>query len=107
MPPIIVFIQVLFLPESPRWLLQKGKVRAAYNSLLRLRNTPLEAARDLFSISQSLKVEESLHRGNRYLELFTVPRNRRAALGSFIVMFMQQFCGINVVSRLLHARADL
>jgi len=97
-PPIIVFVQVLFLPESPRWLLQKGKVRKAYESLLKLRNTPLEAARDLFAISQALKVEEGMHRGNRYLELFTVPRNRRAALGAFLVMFMQRFCGINVIA---------
>ena len=35
---------------------------------------------------------------NRFLELFTVPRNRRAALGSIIVMFMQQFCGVNVIA---------
>lgn len=25
-PPIIVFLQVIFLPESPRWLLEKGRV---------------------------------------------------------------------------------
>ncbi len=36
-----------------------------------------------------LETEKELTRGrNRYLELFTVPRNRRAALGSFVVMFM-------------------
>ncbi|KAK9897762.1 hypothetical protein P389DRAFT_143261 [Cystobasidium minutum MCA 4210] len=97
-PPIIVFIQVLFLPESPRWLLQTKKTRKAYESLIRLRNTEIEAARDLFYISQLLKAEESLHSGNRYKELFTVPRNRRATMASFIVMFMQQFCGINVIA---------
>jgi len=32
------------------------------------------------------------------VELFSVPRNRRAALASGIVMFMQQFCGINVIA---------
>jgi len=32
------------------------------------------------------------------IELFAVPRNRRAALASGIVMFMQQFCGINVIA---------
>jgi hypothetical protein len=31
------------------------------------------------------------------LELFTVPRVRRATLASGIVMFMQQFCGVNVI----------
>lgn len=85
-PPIIVFLQVLFLPESPRWLLQNNKTRKAYHSLTRLRNTEIEAARDLFYISQLLKAEESLHSGNRYKELFTVPRNRRATMASFIVV---------------------
>ncbi|KAK7183843.1 hypothetical protein PSPO01_10179 [Paraphaeosphaeria sporulosa] len=32
------------------------------------------------------------------LELWTVPRNRRAMLASEIVMFMQQFCGVNVIA---------
>jgi MFS family permease len=85
-PPIIVFAQVLFLPESPRWLLSKKKTRKAYASLVRLRNTEIEAARDLFYISQLLKAEEALHTGNRYAELFTVPRNRRATIASFIVV---------------------
>lgn len=31
------------------------------------------------------------------MKLFTVPRNRRAAIASFIVMFMQQFCGANMI----------
>ena len=46
-----------------------------------------------------LEAEDQLTRGrNRVAEVFTVPRNRRAALASFIVMFMQQFCGINVIA---------
>jgi hypothetical protein len=89
-PPIIVFLQVIWLPESPRWLLGKNRPRKAYQSLLRLRNSPLEAARDLFYISQLLKVEDSMHKGNRYVELFSVPRNRRASQSAFLVMFMQQ-----------------
>jgi len=30
--------------------------------------------------------------------MFSIPRNRRAALASFIVMFMQQFCGVNIIA---------
>ena len=45
-----------------------------------------------------LEAEKELERGSRYTELFTVPRNRRAALASFIVMYMQQFCGINAIA---------
>jgi len=41
-----------------------------------------------------LEAEKGISKNrNRFFELFTVPRNRRATLASFIVMFMQQFCG--------------
>ena len=46
-----------------------------------------------------LEAEKDISSGrNRFIELFTVPRNRRAALASTIVMFMQQFCGVNVIA---------
>jgi hypothetical protein len=36
-----------------------------------------------------LEAEKEIQRGrNRFLELFTIPRNRRATTASFIVMFM-------------------
>ncbi|KZT72160.1 hypothetical protein DAEQUDRAFT_664568 [Daedalea quercina L-15889] len=98
-PALIILVQVYMLPESPRWLLTKGRYDQAYDSLLRLRNSPLQAARDLYYIHVQLEAEaESFSGRNRYLELFTVPRNRRATLASFTVMFMQQFCGINVIA---------
>ncbi|CAF0921590.1 unnamed protein product [Adineta steineri] len=34
---------------------------------------------------------------NLMKEMFTIPRNRRAAQSSFLVMFMQQFCGVNII----------
>lgn len=49
-------------------------------------------------MSVLIDAENELERGNRYKELFSVPRNRRAALASFIVMFMQQLCGINAIA---------
>ncbi|KAH8995274.1 MFS sugar transporter [Lactarius hatsudake] len=77
----------------------KGRYPEAYRSLERLRHHLVQAARDLYYIYVLLEAEKELTRGrNRYLELFTIPRNRRAALGSFIVLFMQQFCGVNVIA---------
>ena len=59
----------------------------------------LTPTHDIIDIHVLLEAEESISRGrNRYLELFTIPRNRRASLASFIVMFMQQFCGVNVIA---------
>ena len=35
---------------------------------------------------------------NKLMEIFTVRRNRNAALASEIVMFFQQFCGVNTIA---------
>jgi len=96
--PILVCSQVYFCPESPRWYLKKGRHAEAYQSFLRLRPTRVQAARDLYYAYINIEVENSIKKGrNLIAELFTVPRNRRAAMASWIVMFMQQFCGVNVI----------
>ncbi|KAJ8468921.1 hypothetical protein ONZ45_g17067 [Pleurotus djamor] len=98
-PALAIMAQVFFCPESPRWYISKGRYDKAYESLSRLRHKPIQAARDLYYIHILLEAEKEISSGkNRFLELFTVPRNRRATLASLIVMFMQQFCGINVIA---------
>lgn len=100
-PALFVMVQVVFCPESPRWLMKKGKYQRAMQSFLRLRNTPLLAARDLYFAHCLLKEEEKIRRSKGpfpFLELFTVPRNLRATVGATIVMFGQQFCGVNVIA---------
>src|SRR5258707_5306265 len=96
---LFILAHVYFLPESPRWLMKKERYHDAMESLLRLRGSRLLAARDLFYIDVLLTEEEAVTRGRNLLfQLFDVPRNRRASLASFIVMFMQQFCGVNVIA---------
>ena len=89
--------------------MKKGRNQKAFRSLLRLRNSPLQAARDLYYIRAQLDQEEVLIRessaktnGNfftRFFELFTIPRVRRATQASGIVMIAQQMCGINIIVR--------
>lgn len=98
-PAIALFSMVYLLPESPRWLVSKGRHHEAFKSLVRLRHTKMQAARDLFMIHALLEEEAAIHTGRpAIIELFAVPRNRRGALAAGIVMFMQQFCGINVIA---------
>jgi hypothetical protein len=83
--------------------MKKGRHSQAYKSLLRLRNTPLQAARDLYYIHAQLVYEELLIEEmgvaktdnffTRFLEIFTIPRLRRATQASGIVMIAQQMCG--------------
>ncbi|KAI0037114.1 hypothetical protein K488DRAFT_81345 [Vararia minispora EC-137] len=98
-PAFFLMIQVFFCPESPRWLVSKGRYPQAYESLSRLRKHPIQAARDLYYIHVFVEAEKEIDTGhNRFFELFTVPRNRRATVASLIVMFMQQFCGVNAIA---------
>jgi hypothetical protein len=83
--------------------MKKGYHSRAYKSLLRVRNTPLQAARDLYYVHAQLNLEELLIEEagvaktnnfvTRFTELFTIPRLRRATQASGIVMIAQQMCG--------------
>ena len=101
-PAVPLVVGVYFCPESPRWYIKKGRYLDAFKSLRRLRNTPLQAARDLYYIHAQI-VEETAIIGHsnyvtRFIELFTIPRVRRATLASFVVMLAQQMCGINIIA---------
>ncbi|OHW95695.1 sugar transporter [Colletotrichum incanum] len=85
-PAVPLLIGIYFTPESPRWLLKKGRYAKAHQSLLRLRRHRLLAARDLYYIHSQLELEKEIivangsAKGNfftRCVELATVPRNRR------------------------------
>lgn len=75
---------------SHRWHIKKGNYKAAFQSLIKLRNSKVQGARDLFYMHCLITVErEARTSQTRIVELFTVPRNRRATTASVIVMFLQ------------------
>ena len=113
--PIILAMYIYTQPESPRWLLAKAhkakndaEARMYYSrvfqSLTVLRHSKLQAARDMMLIHFRLCKEEEVRATTQTVwykrgvfELFSTRRNRRAVIASLIVMFFQQFCGINVL----------
>ncbi|KAL4415800.1 hypothetical protein CABS03_03007 [Colletotrichum abscissum] len=101
-PALPLVLLIYICPESPRWYIKKNRFPDAMKSLLRLRNHPIQAARDIYYIHTQLQVEaEIVGRSNyakRFVELFTIPRIRRATLASFTVMIAQQMCGINIIA---------
>jgi hypothetical protein len=101
-PAVPLCIGIFFCPESPRWYLKKNRYRKAWDSLVRLRFSPVQAARDLYYIHAQLQVEAQIVGQSNYIsrfgELFTIPRVRRATLASFVVMLAQQMCGINIIA---------
>lgn len=101
-PAVPLTIGVLFCPESPRWYMKKGKIAEAWHSMRKLRRSDLQAARDLFYAYAQYSDEQKIVQGRTYIsrlvELFTIPRCRRATLAGSVVMIAQQMCGINIMA---------
>ncbi|KAJ7291220.1 hypothetical protein C8J57DRAFT_1429735 [Mycena rebaudengoi] len=97
-PAVPLVIGVYFCPESPRKVVTPKHIL----QLCRLRNSELQAARDLYYVHCQLQEEFAVMKGSnffsRFLELFTIPRVRRATIASFVVMIAQQMCGINIIA---------
>jgi SP family arabinose:H+ symporter-like MFS transporter len=89
-PSIAFFIAMFFVPESPRWLTEKGMEEAALVVLTRV-NGPVQANIELNQIKEVI-AEESGTLG----ELFQ-PGMRRALFIAVSLAILQQITGINTV----------
>jgi len=78
----------------------KNRHGEAYSAMCRLRKSKIQAARDIFMIHTGLEAEKEadMEKQNPVKEMITIGRNRRAMIASELVMFMQQFCGVNVIA---------
>ena len=91
-PALILFVGVLFLPNSPRWLAAHGRFNEAQRVLARLRSSDEQAKQELDEIRESLQVKQhgwSLFKSNSNF--------RRAVWLGILLQVMQQFTGMNVV----------
>lgn len=83
--------------ESPRWYLKKNRYQKAYRAMCRIRNSELQAAKEIYFAHTQLVQERAAFEGKsiftRASELFTVPRIRRATVASGWIVISQQFSG--------------
>ncbi len=91
-PGFFFLVGVLALPESPRWLMMKGRKSAAVEVLHRLRADPGAVAAEISEIEAQLKIPQ------RGLTMFVNNRNFRRSVGlGVLLQFVQQLTGMNVV----------
>jgi hypothetical protein len=98
-PAVPLAVLIFFCPESPRWLMKKGRYPKAFAAMQKIRHCDVIAARDLYYAHVQLVEENRVVQGKTYFsrltELFTIPRVRRGTLAASTVMLAQQMCGIN------------
>lgn len=98
----IMFIGLLFLPESPRWLMHKGRVGESWNVWKRLRDVEIESNKvEFLELRQVAEQEKELQtqesRFQAWFDLVRIPRNRRALVYSSIMIGLGQLTGINAI----------
>lgn len=100
----IMFAGMLFLPESPRFLMHKGRVLDAYKVWKRIRGTETRDAKEEFFImkvsvlhEQQVVSESAVNRRFPWLDFFTVPRARRALIYANMMILLGQLTGVNAI----------
>lgn len=104
-----LFIGLFFLPESPRYLVHKGRVGEGFAVWKRLRDiNDRQVQLEFFEIRQAAQEEKERSaqesRFQSMTELFTIPRNYRALIYSMLMIFFGQMSGVNGV---LYYMSDL
>ena len=94
--PVILFIAMLFMPESPVHLLQKKKKDKAIKALQWFRGAETEQQVEAEFKQIEINLQENQARSATFKDLMAGPVLKPTAI-SMTLMFLQQFGGINAV----------
>jgi MFS transporter, SP family, arabinose:H+ symporter len=91
LPALLFFVTLLFIPESPRWLVQKGNRDEAYKILERINGTKT-ASVEMVAVEQSIANEVK----GSYKEIFSKRMGPLVWMGIVVAVF-SQVTGINSI----------
>ncbi len=93
-PAIFLFLGMLKMPESPRWLLSKGNKESALQVLRRIRERD-RAQKELKEIEKAIAEESALNKAK--VKDLAVPWVRRIVFLGIGIAVVQQMTGINSI----------
>ena len=93
--PAILLITFIWIPESPYFLLMRGRYDEARKSLQRFRGTT-DVEKELERLSAA--VQEQNNNSGKFLDLFTSPSNRKAFFIALGLRSVQQLTGITAIT---------
>ena len=92
LPAVLFFIIIFFIPESPRWLIVRGKEEKAVNILERIYNSVSEAASQLKETKSVLTSETKSE-----WAMLMKPGIFKAVIIGVCIAILGQFMGVNAV----------
>lgn len=101
-PGVLLFIGMIFCPESPRWLARMDNFEAAERIIVRLRQLPADhpyVMREVAEIRMQVEQRSTLHMGRKqqFKKLFAKGVRNRMGVG-MALMFLQSFTGVNIIT---------
>jgi len=97
-PPFLMAVGIMFLPESPRWDYRRGHVDAARKCVAAAYGVPIhhrEVAREMREIRDKFEAESAGGQKHHWYEVVTGPRMLYRTLLGISLQVLQQLTGAN------------
>ncbi|KAI5816860.1 general substrate transporter, partial [Pyronema omphalodes] len=99
LPAVIQAVLMILMPETPRWLVSKGRRKEATEVLSLVYGTddPSIISSMLVGIEKGVTSTSTGGLKDKFHRLITIPGNRRALTLACLLQFLQQACGFNTL----------